>query len=202
LEGRYHKSLASVIAANNEDEGGYFLPSPENVTIDVFNTFLSFLVPNMTSAGQDAARAMYLDPTSQESIWESTTALISDVRFTCNAQVVASSYAAQSDSAFRYIFAVPPAEHSDDVVYSFYGYGNSPGDVLVANTSVATVLSQIISSLAVSGIPEYAPNQLLEKYGVEENILVVNVTASTERAGDPWHSERCTFWQKADYVQS
>ena len=43
----------------------------------------------MTSAGRDATQTLYLDPALQESIRERTTALIVDVQFDCNAQVVA-----------------------------------------------------------------------------------------------------------------
>jgi hypothetical protein len=42
---------------------------------------------------------------------------------------------------------------------------------------------------------------LLEKYGVMENILVVNETFIAMHAGDPWKSRRCALWQNALYVQ-
>src|SRR5882757_1000912 len=99
------------------------------------------------------AQALYLDPASQESIWDSTTALFGDVTFNCNAQVIASSHAAHNGNAFRYIFAVPPALHGDDVPYSFYCYGNSLTDYLVANGSTAAVIQRIITSVATSDMP-------------------------------------------------
>ena len=178
------------------------MPSPKNVTIDDFNGFLASLVPNMTSAGQDTVRALYLDPASHESIWDRTTALISDILTTCHAQVVASSYAAHGDSVFRYIFAVPPAKHGDDLSYTFYSYGDNPADGLVANTSVASVLPRIITSLSISGIPEFAPSRPLEKYGTKQNVLVINKTAVHEHIGDPWKNARCEFWQKGDYFEA
>ena len=156
----------------------------------------------MTSAGQDAVRALYLDPATHETIWDRVTALISDILITCHAQVVASSYAAHSDGAFRYIFAVPPAKHGNDVPYTFYSYGDNPTDSLVANTSVASVLSRIITSLGISGVPEFAPSRPLEKYGKKQNVLVVNKTAVHQHVGDPWQSARCEFWQKADYFEA
>lgn len=183
-----------------EGQGIYFLPTSAGVTVADFNGYLSTLVPNMTSAGQDAARALYLDPTSQESIWERTIALIADVQFDCNAQVVASSYAAHSN-VFRYIFAVPPAKHADDIPYTFYSNGDNPSDTVVVNASVASVLQNIITSLAISGVPESAPHKPLTTYGEKQNILVVNKTVVYQHAGDPWQSKRCAFWQQADYVQ-
>lgn len=156
----------------------------------------------MTSAGQDAARALYLNTTSQESIWDRTVALISDIQFTCNAQVIASSYATHNDNTYRYIYAVPPAKHGDDVYYSFYNYGNSSTDAEVGNnTSVAFALQNIITSLGISGVPEYASSVPMEQYGGKETVLVLNVTEIGQHSGDPWQSERCTFWQEADYVQ-
>jgi carboxylesterase type B len=128
-------------------------------------------------------------------------ALIADVLFDCNAQVVAWSYAAHSNNAFRYIFAVPPAKHADDLSYSFYSNGDNPSDTVVVNTSVASVLQQIITSLAMSGIPKSAPHKLLTTYGEKQNILVVNKTVVYQRVGDPWQNKRCAFWQQVDYVQ-
>jgi hypothetical protein len=192
---------SSKFITHLEDQGRILLPTSANVTIDDFNRFLTTLVPNMTKAGQDAARALYLDPASQESIWDRTTDFISDAVFTCNAQVVASSNAAHGDKTFRYIFAVPPAKHGDDVPYTFYSNGDNPSDVAVANTSAASALLNIITSLAITGAPESAPHMLLEKYGVMENILVVNETFIAMHAGDPWKSRRCALWQNALYVQ-
>jgi hypothetical protein len=98
----------------------------------------------MTSPSQDADRALYInDVSSPHSIADRTISLISDGVFTCNAQVVASSYAAHDEdsSVFRYIFAVPPAWHASDVPYSFYSYGGSPYDGMVTNISVAIAVT-------------------------------------------------------------
>lgn len=172
------------------------------MTIDQFNSFLIGLVPNMTNSSQDAARALYLNDTSQESIGDRTASLISDVLFTCNAQIVASSYAAHDPkTAFRYIFAVPPALHGYDLPFTFYSYGSSVEDPKVTNTTIASTIQQIITSLSTAGAPEIAPYTPLAEYGEEGNILVLNVTGVDQHTGDPWQSERCAFWQKADYVQ-
>lgn len=156
----------------------------------------------MTASSQDAVRALYLDDGSQESIGDRTVALISDILFTCNAQIVASSYAAHDEkSAFRYIFAVPPAQHSQDVPYSFYSYGGSPADSFVTNTTVASVLQSVITSLSTYGVPQIAPHIPVKEYGGKENVLVLNITGVDQHIGDPWRSKRCAFWQNADYVQ-
>ena len=155
----------------------------------------------MTWAAQETARALYLDPASKESIWDRTTAFISDAIFTCNAQVLAASDAGHADRTFRYIFAAPPAVRGNDVPYTFYSNGDNPSDVNVVNTSVASVLQHIITSLAITGAPEFAPHMPLENYGVKQNILVVNETFVDLHAGDPWHNRRCTFWQNALHIQ-
>ena len=105
-------------------------------------------------------------------------ALVADVLFDCNAQVVASSYAVHSNDAFRYIFAVPPAKHADDLSYSFYSNGDNPSDTVVVNMSVASVLQQIITSLAISGIPKSAPHQNCSEL-VSEYILCQNKKSLT-----------------------
>lgn len=171
------------------------------MTVADFNSYLSALVPNMTSVGQGTVRALYLDHASQESIWERTTALIADVQLNCNSQIVASSYAVHSNNAFQYIFAIPPAKHADDVPYSFYGNGDNPSDTVVVNTTVASVLPHIITSLVISDVLESSAHKLLENYGENQNILVVNQTGISHHLGDPWQSKRCAFWQQRDYVQ-
>lgn len=156
----------------------------------------------MTSFDQDTVRALYLDDGSQGSIGDHTVSLISDILFTCNAQIVASSYAAHDEkSAFRYIFAVPPAPHAEDVPYTFYSYGGNPADSLVTNTTVASALQSVITSLSISGVPHVAPQTPMKEYGDKGDILVLNVTGVGQQVGDPWRSKRCAFWQNADYVQ-
>jgi carboxylesterase type B len=201
LQGKYHKTLTSVIVANTECEGLAYIPyHPQSMTIDHFNGYLTSLVPNISSASQDAVRALYLDPASEGSIHDRTVALISDIIFTCNAQVIASSYAAHNNNAYRYIFAMPPAGHGQDVPYTFYSSGDSPTDYSVTNTTVAFAIQRIVTSLSQFGIPQ-AESTPLEKYGAAENVLILNVTGIEQHAGDPWHNKRCAFWQKADYVQ-
>jgi carboxylesterase type B len=134
------------------------------MTINDFNGYLTSLVPNITSASQEAVRALYLDPASDGSIYDRTIALISDIIFTCNAQVIASSYAAHNNNAYRYIFAVPPASHGQDVPFTFYSSGDSPSDYLVTNTTVAFAIQRIVTSLSQFGIPQ-AESTPLEKYG-------------------------------------
>lgn len=170
------------------------------MTIDNFNGYLTSLVPNITSASQDAVRVLYLDPASEGSIYDRTVALISDIIFTCNAQVIASSYAAHNNNAYRYIFAVPPASHGQDVTFTFYSSGDSPSDYLVTNTTVALAIQRIVTSVSQFGIPQ-AEATPLERYGARENLLVLNMTGIEQHAGDPWHNKRCAFWLKADYVQ-
>lgn len=170
------------------------------MTIDDFNGYLTSLVPNITSASQNTVRALYLDPASYGSIYDRTIALISDIIFTCNAQVIASSYAAHNNNAYRYIFAVPPATHGQDVPYTFYSSGDSPTDYSVANTTVAFAIQRIVTSLSQFGVPR-AGSTPLQKYGVAENLLVLNLAGIEQHAGDPWHNERCAFWLNADHVQ-
>lgn len=129
---------------------------------------------------------------SQESIRQRTTALIADVQFDCNAQVVASSYAALHDTAILC--------HLRSTPYSFNGNGDSPTDTLVGNSSETFVLQRIITSLAISGFSAVVSHKALEKYRVKENILVVNRTVVSYHVGDPWQSMRCASWQQADWL--
>ena len=99
------------------------------------------------------------------------------------------------------MFSVPPGEHAEDVPYSFYSEGDNPSDTLVTSLAVANVLPNIITSLAVSGIPQFTPNDTMEKYGSKEVILNIASNATSERIGDPWRSKRCSYWQNGMFVQ-
>ena len=172
-----------------------------NVTEDTFDGFITSLVPGITEGSRRDVHALYIGGPSNESLWERTTSLIGDILFDCNAQIIASSYAAHENAAYRYVFSVPPGEHAEDVPYSFYSEGDNPSDTLVISLAVANVLPNIITSLAVSGIPQFTPNDTMEKYGSKEVILNIASNATSERIGDPWRSKRCSYWQNGMFVQ-
>lgn len=221
LEGRYHKTLDAIVAANNAHEvcllcpyrfqyenihcrrqGRYYVPSPVNVTEATLDDYLSSLVPNITEASRKEALALYLGSAlKKESLWDRTTTLIGDIMFACNAQVLASSYATHNDATYRYIFAVPPGAHGDDVPFTFYSEGDNPSDVAVANTTVASVLPNVIASLAISGVPQTALNTTMETYRSKETVLVIHHNATSRHVGDPWRNARYIFWQNITYVQ-
>ena len=172
-----------------------------NVTEDTFDSFITSLVPGITESSRRDVHALYIGGPSNESLWERTTSLIGDIQTNCNAQTIASSYATHGNAAYRYVFSVPPGEHGEDVPYSFYSDGDNPTDIVVTSLAVAKVLPNIITSLAVSGTPQFSPNDTMEKYGSKEVILNIASNATSERIGDPWRSKRCSYWQNGMFVQ-
>ena len=168
-----------------------------NVTEDTFDGFIKGLVLNITESRKDV-RALCLVGPSKESLWECTTSFIGDA---CSAQIIASSYAAHKDAAYRYVFSVPPGEHTEDVTYSFYSEGDNPSDIFVACLEVAHVLPNIITSLAVWGGPQLASNDLMERYGSKEVVLNIGSNGMSEHIGDLCRSRRCTYWQNGLFIQ-
>jgi len=118
----------------------------------------------------------------------STPPLIADVQ-DCNAQVVTSSYAALGDNAIRVTCEALP--------YSFY---SNPTDHIGCQfCGIRTSMYyHLISNIWCSCV---ASHKTLEKYGVKENILVVNKTAVNHHVGDPWQSMRCAFWAQVPYLE-
>ena len=172
-----------------------------NVTEDTFDSFITALVPNITESSRKDVHALYLGGPSNESLWERTTSFIGDVLITCNAQIIASSYATHKDAAYRYVFSVPPGAHGEDVPYSFYSEGDNPSDIAVTSLEVAHVLPNIITSLAVCGVPQVASNDTMEKYGSKEVVLNIGSNGTSEHTGDPWRSRRCRYWQNGLFAQ-
>ena len=98
---------------------------------------------------------------------------------------------------YSYLFSVAPGLHGQDVPYTYYNGG--PANSNVANTTVALVLQDYITSFAVTGVPKREGDPEFQMYSNQSTILNLNITSISEIL-DPTANARCLFWQKGLYA--
>jgi carboxylesterase type B len=118
--------------------------------------------------------------------------IISEIIFTCNTVYLAR---ADTSSAYKYQFSVPPGLHGSDVPYTFYnGVSEDPS----FNATVARALQAYLTSFAQNGVPSAEGFPTFPVYGSTSTELNLNISGiSTMR--DSTDNARCQYWQKALY---
>lgn len=207
-QGRFAADVR-VLAGHNADEGLLFAPP---VTSD--EAFVAFVRDvAFPSAAPDVVdyitRTLY-PPVGNSTLYKSdierAALLSSEAFFTCND--FALNRASENDS-YRYLFAVPPGLHGQDVGYTYYdpaARSNESDDSILyrlfgpVNETLALVLQDYITSFAASGVPESAVDGL-EAFGVYgRNASVVRLDkGGIEEVRDPAANERCRWWMLGLY---
>lgn len=144
--------------------------------------------------------------------WRRVTDFISDVLFTCNAQLLASTgFSPQGPTTYRYVFGVGSAIHGSDIDFTFYSGDNSNKTSSLGNTSnstgiisadqaeqVAFDMQTMITSFVLYGHPkvESFDSMQLPRYKEDDRTtFVFNGTRLYTVSSDPWKNARCDWWQ-------
>ncbi|KAI9703738.1 MAG: hypothetical protein M1836_007508 [Candelina mexicana] len=117
--------------------------------------------------------------------------IASEATFSCNTNYLARAY---NNATYNYLFTVPPGFHGYDIPYTFF---NGPSQS-VANITVATALQTYISQFVRIGIPA-GGNGLppMEQYG--DGVVLDLGNKGFVIEADPANTERCLWWQQANY---
>lgn len=207
-QGRFAAGVR-VLAGHNADEGLLFAPP---VTSD--ETFVDFVRDAFPSAAPDVVdyitRTLYPPVGNSSALYkndiERAALLSSEAFFTCND--FALNRASENDS-YRYLFAVPPGLHGQDVGYTYYdpaARSNESDDSILyrlfgpVNETLALVLQDYITSFAASGVPESAVDGLAKVDVYGRNASFVRLDKSgIEEVRDPAANERCRWWMLGLY---
>ncbi|KAF9635128.1 Carboxylesterase type B [Lasiodiplodia theobromae] len=206
-QGRFAEEVR-VLAGHNADEGLLFAPP---VTND--EDFVAFVREAFPSAAPDVVDyitgTLYPpvgDGTLYENDIERAALLSSEAFFTCADYAL--NRASENDS-YRYLFAVPPGLHGQDVGYTYFdptARSNESDDSLLyrlfglVNETLALVLQDYITSFAASGVPESAVDGLakVDVYGRNESVVRLD-KGGIEEVRDPAANERCRWWMLGLY---
>lgn len=209
-EGRFATSLDALMMGTNFNEGVLF-DSPFLQNDSDYRGNVRLFFPNATEDVVDyVATELYPDDLSGKYNYTTqplraalTTA---EACFLCNTRYLAEALPnIVSQSIFKYLFAVPPAIHADDLGYTFYnGNGSTTWEGFVVNEEVALALQDYIISFTITGSPNSIQSTgtlpWFPAYGTNASVLVLNETNLGELIVDPQANSRCDWWQKILYI--
>jgi carboxylesterase type B len=209
-QGRFATSLNAVMMGTNFNEGVLFdSPFLQNDSDYRGNVRLFFL--NATDDVVDYI-ATDLYPNDLSGKYNYTTQPLraalstAEACFLCNTRYLAEALPnIVSKSIFKYLFAVPPAIHADDLGYTFYnGNGSTTWEGYLVNEEVALTLQDYIVGFTISGSPNNrqsaSPHPWFPVYGVNASVLTLDETNLGALIVDPQANSRCDWWQKSFYI--
>ncbi|KAI1004019.1 Carboxylesterase [Podosphaera aphanis] len=190
-EGRYAPSIR-VMTAHNSNEGLIFtnpfmsdsLIRSSLMTIfpTMSNATISYMMSNVWPATYDG-RYPY------KTVLERASTAVSEITFNCNARYVALAY---SDTAYSYVFAMPPGFHGADVAYTYFN-GESAG----INSTVAHAMQSYIVNFVQTGEPNGPDLSRFPDYGPDNSVLVLSEQAIDTVQPDQSANDRCAWLQDA-----
>ncbi len=209
-KGRFATSLRAVMMGTNFNEGVLF-DSPFLTNDQDYRNNVRAFFPNCSHEVVDYI-ATTLYPNDISGRYNYTTQplraaqTMAEACFLCNTRYLAEALGGiVSTNIFKYLFAVPPAIHADDLGYSFYnGDGTLTWEGYPVNEEVARTLQDYIASFVISGSPNNSPttnrNPWFPAYGTNASVLTLNETRCGALVVDPQANSRCDWWQKVLYV--
>lgn len=209
-QGRFATSLKAIMMGTNWHEGVLFT-SPFLTNDQDYRDNLRTNFPTASEEVVDYV-ATTLYPNDLSGIFNYTTQplraaiTVAEGCFLCNTRYLAQALPGiVSTRIFKYLFAVPPAIHADDLGYSFYhGNGSLTWEGFPVNEEVAHVLQDYIIGFTTTGSPNNVSsssnNPWFPAYGNNASVLVLNETRLGSLEADVQANSQCDWWQKALYV--
>ncbi|KAK4949851.1 hypothetical protein LTR10_011693 [Elasticomyces elasticus] len=209
-EGRFATSLNAIMMGTNFNEGVLF-DSPFLTDDADYRYNIRRFFPKASDAIVNyIATSLYPNDLSGKYNYTTQTLRAAETTaegcFLCNTRYLSQALPnIVSKNIFKYLFAVPPAIHADDLGYSFYnGNGSLTWEGYVVNEKVALTLQDYISSFVITGSPNNGPersgNPWFPAYGTNASVLTMNVTGLGALTVDPQANSRCDWWQKTLYT--
>ncbi|KAK4615323.1 Carboxylesterase patB [Fulvia fulva] len=190
--GQFFKNI-KVMVGHNANEGLLFSPPYYNNSEEIFEAEVKTVVPSINAwpaAVQYVADQLYPIEDYPNQIARSS-AIIAEAIFTCNTFYLDKAF---NNQTYSYLFAVPPAEHGNDIAYTFYNGASGSG----TNETIAIALQEYITNFAQYGYPSVEGVPYFPLYQNNATIQVLNSTG-IRQIMDPTANQRCNWWQKALY---
>lgn len=212
-QGRFDTSLNAVMMGTNENEGVLFASPFLKTDEDYRRILLTYFPTASDEIINYIATNLYPNDLSGKynySTQPSRAALtIAESCFYCNTRYLSQALPnIVSEKIFKYLFAVPPAIHADDLGYTFYnGNGSLTWEGFLVDEHVALTLQDYILSFVTNGSPNTASVDTITgppwfpPYGANTSVITLdNSTRMGELNFDPEANSRCDWWQKALYT--
>ena len=195
-QGKYVKKL-KLIAGNNQNEARFL----GNQTIETnadFDNWVYVNFPSAATAVQQQIINQIYPPIYDGSLPYTTPQQRSDLAvkeylITCQTVSIAKAYRNQTHN---YIFGIAPAIHAQDLAYTYYPNGVTPGFY----PKVATTLQKYLVNFVLTGNPNkdemgLAPWPLFGQRAAAINFTETGVSQTISDSAN----SRCAFWNRADY---
>ena len=195
-QGKFNKDLA-MIAANNNNEAS--LLTNNSVTTDAqYDDYIQVNFPSAPQHVRDYITNTLYPPTYDGSLpYTNPQGRLQltnkEFRFSCTTYSLARAYSWQTHN---YIFSIDPAYHAQDLAYTYYPTGATPGFY----PAVAEKLQGYLTNFVLYGDPN---DEILPIWPVyTEQARVLNITAGgpTQSIADS-ANPRCEWFDKALYRQ-
>lgn len=195
-QGKFVKKL-KLIAGNNQNEARFL----GNQTIDTnadFDKWVYVNFPSATTAIQQQIINQIYPPIYDGSLPYTTPQQRSDLAvkeyfISCQTVSIAKAY---RNLTHDYIFGVAPAIHAQDLAYTYYPNGVTPGFY----PNVATTLQKYVVNFVLTGNPNKDKMSLAPWPTFGQRAAAINFTETgiSQTTSDSENS-RCAFWNQADY---
>ncbi|EME39346.1 hypothetical protein DOTSEDRAFT_66360 [Dothistroma septosporum NZE10] len=188
MNGRLSPRVA-VMVGHNADEGLGFV-SPYVNDDASFKAFMAGVIPAQAATTSNlnyVADTLYPSDDYPNQIAR-TDAAISEAIFTCNTFYLDKGFL---NKTYSYEFAVPPANHGNDVPFTYYTGENTPDP----QVQVAVNMQRYFLNFARSGNPNGAGVPTWDRFDVAAEMKDFNTTADLTMIKDNTANSRCNWWQ-------
>ncbi|KAL9125796.1 MAG: hypothetical protein Q9217_005051 [Psora testacea] len=193
-QGNFNKNLA-IIASHNENESR-FLGNQSINTNEDFNNWVETNFPSTSPELRDYIINDLYPPKYDGSLPYNSPQQRNDLAtkeylISCNADSIARAY---NYKGYNYLFSVPPAIHAQDLAYTYYPNGATPGFY----PDIATTLQGYLAKFVLTGDPNgYG---LPDWPNFTEGAKVIDfVPSGVKQTTSETANERCKFWSQGTY---
>ncbi|KAE9363396.1 alpha/beta-hydrolase, partial [Stipitochalara longipes BDJ] len=196
LNGGYDHNL-KVLIGHNVNEGVAlttpFLPNNTAFTKNIINEFFPAASPAVISLLENTFYPAPANSTDVLAQIDRARNLVTESLFTCNANYLARAF---ENSAYEYVFSVPPSWHAQDLTYTFF---NGPDAGPVENATLALIMQAYFTNFATTGNPNGAGVPTFPNYGATRGLTQNLNLTFVDQIPDYLQNERCVWWQKGLY---
>ena len=192
--GKYVKDIA-LIVSHNEDEARFL--GDQNIKTNAdFDNWVHVNFPSANASIQGQIISEIYPPIYNGSLPYVTPQQRGDLAakeylISCNTVSMVNAYQRKT---YNYIFGVEPAIHAQDLAYTYYPNGGTPGFY----PEIAVTLQNYLVNFVLTGNPNKQGLLSWPMFGQRAEAIHFTKTGVSRTSSESANS-RCTFWNQADY---
>ncbi|KAF2731392.1 alpha/beta-hydrolase [Polyplosphaeria fusca] len=200
-QGAFDKNIEVMYSLVTHE--GDFFAAPYLNTSELTRATIDSVFPYMPSSSIDHVMTTLYPPIfngtyGYTSEYSRTALIIADSIIICHTRYLAKAF---NNNVYSYLFAMPPAYHGMDNLYTYYDGGavSSEDVTMVMNRTIAVTVQELITSFAKNGVPQAEGVGRFGVYGEEGMVLRLSNSTGFQEVRDKTPDERCRWWQNVKY---